>query len=57
VSDEADIPTPIDFHDIAQARAWMERTIAIRPWRPAFFDAFAAALTDLPRARIIELGA
>ncbi len=56
MSDEADIPTPIDFHDAAQARAWMERTVAIRPWRPAFFDAFAEALEAGPRARVLELG-
>src|SRR5262249_48737925 len=39
-----DIPSPIDFHDLAQARAWVENTALRRPWRPAFFDAFAAAL-------------
>lgn len=39
-----DIPSPIDFHDMAQARAWVEDTAMRRPWRPAFFDAFATAL-------------
>ena len=39
-----DVPSPIDFHDLAQARAWVDRTVAARPWRPQFFQAFAAAL-------------
>jgi cyclopropane fatty-acyl-phospholipid synthase-like methyltransferase len=39
-----DIPSPIDFHDMAEARAWVENTARLRPWRPAFFAAFAAAL-------------
>src|SRR5438874_11029361 len=53
-----DVPSPIDFHDPAQARAWMERTAAIRPWRPEFFRAFSVALNARSShpLRILELG-
>jgi SAM-dependent methyltransferase len=53
-----DVPSPIDFHDPAQARAWMERTAANRPWRPDFFRAFSAALNARSphQLRILELG-
>lgn len=53
-----DIPTPIDFHDLAQARAWVEDTRQRRPWRPAFFDAFAAALNThfAQPFTVLELG-
>lgn len=53
-----DVPSPIDFHDPAQARAWMERTVANRPWRPEFFRAFSAALNarSAHQLRILELG-
>jgi SAM-dependent methyltransferase len=53
-----DIPSPINFHDLAQARSWMERTAVSRPWRPEFFRAFSAALnsrTSHP-LRILEVG-
>jgi SAM-dependent methyltransferase len=39
-----DVPSPIDFHDLAQARQWERDTIEARPWRPAFFAAFVSAL-------------
>jgi SAM-dependent methyltransferase len=39
-----EIPSPIDFDDSAQARAWVDATVAQRPSRPRFFAAFAAAL-------------
>jgi SAM-dependent methyltransferase len=53
-----DVPSPIDFHDPAQARAWMERTARNRPWRPEFFRAFSAALnaSSSHPLRILELG-
>ncbi len=57
MSDE-DVPSPIDFHDLAQARQWVADTVRIRPWRPRFFDAFVAALNgrfQTPFA-ILELG-
>lgn len=53
-----DVPSPIDFHDMAQARKWVEKTVADRPWRPQFFQAFAAALNaafDRP-ASVVEIG-
>ncbi len=53
-----EIPSPIDFSDMAQARAWVADTIARRPSRPLFFNAFCSMLTlhfDGP-IRIAELG-
>src|SRR5580692_2227677 len=39
-----DVPSPIDFHDLAQAKKWEAQTVKNRPWRPQFFAAFVAAL-------------
>jgi len=53
-----EIPSRIDFSDPAQARAWVDDTVARRPWRPRFFDAFRDALNaafDAP-VRVAELG-
>ena len=53
-----DVPSPINFHDPAEARAWMEQTAKKRPWRPEFFDACVAALNERSARplRILELG-
>jgi SAM-dependent methyltransferase len=53
-----DVPSPIDFGDIAQARAWIADTVARRPSRPRFFEAFAAALKAHFEGpiRVAELG-
>lgn len=53
-----DVPSPINFHDPAQARTWMERTAVSRPWRPEFFQAFSATLNARSShpLRILELG-
>jgi SAM-dependent methyltransferase len=40
----SDVPSPIDFHDPVQARAWEADTVERRPWRPQFFAAFASVL-------------
>jgi SAM-dependent methyltransferase len=57
MTDPADVPSPIDFHDPAEARAWVEHTVAARPWRPRFFTAFAAALKSEGRPlAVVELG-
>jgi SAM-dependent methyltransferase len=53
-----DVPSPIDFHDPAQARAWVEETIRGCPYRPRFSDAFASTLNerfDKP-IDVLELG-
>jgi SAM-dependent methyltransferase len=53
-----DVPSPIDFSDIAQARAWVANTVARRPARPLFFATFAVALNahfNVP-IRVAELG-
>jgi len=53
-----DVPSPIDFHDPAQCRAWVENTIRRRPCRPHFFAAFAEALNarSAGQADVLELG-
>ena len=55
---DIDVPSPIDFHDRAQAKAWEEDTIARRPWRPEFFAAFASELKNcFARSfSVLELG-
>jgi len=55
---QEDVPSPIDFHDPAQARTWMQETVRIRPWRPRFFAAFADALNGYGNrtVRVLELG-
>ena len=57
-SDFEDIPSPIDLRDLAQAQAWVEDTVARRPARPRFFDAFAAVLNaHFKRSfSVLELG-
>jgi SAM-dependent methyltransferase len=53
-----DVPSPIDFHDLAQAKAWETDTIARRPYRSAFFRAFAETLNTQFREpfSVLELG-
>jgi cyclopropane fatty-acyl-phospholipid synthase-like methyltransferase len=41
---DEDVPSPIDFHDLAQARSWEAETTRNRPYRPQFFAAFAEIL-------------
>jgi SAM-dependent methyltransferase len=54
----SDVPSPIDFHDPAQAKAWLEDTETGKPWRAEFFTAFVDAINrafDRP-VTILELG-
>ena len=53
-----DVPSPIDFHDPVQARAWVEDTVRRRPYRADFFAAFVAALNAKGSRAIdiLELG-
>jgi SAM-dependent methyltransferase len=53
-----DVPSPIDFHELAQAREWEAQTIMKRPWRPQFFAAFATALNSRfdREFSVLELG-
>ena len=50
-----DVPIRVDFRDLATARTWIEETRIKRPYRPRFFAAFCAALSQ-PKLRILELG-
>jgi SAM-dependent methyltransferase len=53
-----DVPSPIDFHDPAQCRAWVDDTNKRRPYRPHFFAVFADALNTRSAGQIdvLELG-
>ena len=51
-----DVPTSVDFHNPAHARAWTHDTIKKRPYRRQFFEAFGNALAKLDQPRILELG-
>lgn len=53
-----EIPSPIDFDDPDQVKAWVEATVERRPWRPRFFAAFAKAVGDhaVENIKILELG-
>jgi len=51
------VPSPIDFADVAQARAWVADTVRRRPGRLQFGPAFAAALNAcFNTIRVVELG-
>jgi hypothetical protein len=53
-----DVPNRVNFHDPKEAKEWIERTIANRPWREEFFSRFAQAVNqrfDRPIS-ILELG-
>jgi cyclopropane fatty-acyl-phospholipid synthase-like methyltransferase len=58
MSDDIDVPNPIDFSDPEQTRRWVEDATRKRPWRPKFFRAFANEIRtylDTP-ATILEIG-
>ena len=53
----ADVPSPIDFHDLAQARAWEADTVRRKPWRQRFFEKIAEAIhRDGAPPSVLELG-
>ncbi len=54
--DDADVPLVVDFRVAATARTWVEETRIKKPFRPAFFAAFCAALPPQRALRILELG-
>jgi SAM-dependent methyltransferase len=53
-----EVPSPINFADIAQARAWTADTVARRPYRPRFFERFCLELSRYfhDPIKLIELG-
>ncbi len=54
-----DVPVPIDYHEIEQARQWAAATNTRRPWRAEFFSTFVSAVAESsPSAstKILELG-
>jgi SAM-dependent methyltransferase len=54
-----DVPCPIDYKQIAEAREWADGTNARRPWRTEFFATFAQLVSKASngeRRRILELG-
>jgi len=56
--DDDDLPYGEDFHDEAQAAAWAEAAARKRPWRPAIFDQFVAAIAESSSTGpcVLELG-
>ena len=54
-----DVPSPIDFHDPEDAKAWIEETARKRPWRPEFFNVYVETLNKKFHHpfSILELGA
>jgi SAM-dependent methyltransferase len=53
-----DVPSPIDLRVMHDAREWEETALSKRPWRPEFFEAFAAAIraSGSKVHRVLELG-
>jgi SAM-dependent methyltransferase len=53
-----DVPSPIDYHDPVQARAWVDDTVRRRPYRADFFAAFVEALNgkNIRAIDLLELG-
>ena len=53
-----DVPSPVDFHNEAEAHAWIEQTIQRRPYRATFFNEFVNELCTLEERhiRVLELG-
>ena len=54
----ADVPSPIDFCTMSDAREWERTAMEKRPWRIEFFAKFAEELLRLAPslARLLELG-
>lgn len=53
---ETDEPSPIDLRQMPDARQWADEAMAKRPWRIAFFAAFADALRAGKARQVLELG-
>ena len=53
-----DIPSPLDFHRMSDARAWAESAMQKRPCRQEFFDVFVKELSSFARKdlSVLELG-
>src|SRR5688500_10637994 len=57
MTDELDIPSPIDLRDPHDAAVWIAEADAKRPWRSEMRAAFCAELRALPAPlRILETG-
>src|SRR5438105_8895305 len=53
-----DVPNPVDFHNEAEAHAWIEQTTEKRPYRSAFFNEFVNEVSELEQdhLKVLELG-
>ena len=53
-----DVPSPIDYKRLSEAREWAATAMVKRPWRADFFAEFASAIKNsgLPVQRILDLG-
>ncbi|QEL57172.1 class I SAM-dependent methyltransferase [Chromobacterium paludis] len=54
VGNLADVPSPIDLRQMADAAEWAAKAMEKRPWRVEFFDRFAHELAGA--CRVLELG-
>ena len=53
-----DVPSPIDFRDLNDAREWERTALSKRPSRPSFFEAYAEQIRahTRPIVTVLELG-
>src|SRR3954447_11589781 len=51
-----DVPSPIDFHAMAEAEAWAATAMVKRPWREAVFQRFVTELETQGARTVLELG-
>jgi len=52
-----DVPIPIDLQSHADATAWEQKAMTVRPWRIEFFECFATEIAKVQGSvRVLELG-
>jgi len=52
-----DVPSPIDLQSHADATAWEQKAMTVRPWRIEFFECFATEIAKVQGpVRVLELG-
>ena len=53
-----DVPSPIDFQSLEDARKWDSNALKVRPWRTEFFEMFASEISthEPPVTSVLELG-
>lgn len=46
---QIEVPSPIDFHNRAEAEKWVADTVKNRPYRPRFFEEIAKEISCASR--------